>query len=136
VRHALEILGRGQSVVLYSARGPDDPGIAATNARLSELGLDVKSVGWRLGSQQGRILREILERSSLRRACVAGGDTCGHASSQLSVYALRVVIPVAPGAPLCRAYSEEPRFDGLELSLKGGQNGTAEYLVQICNGKA
>ncbi len=136
VRQALEILGRGRSIVLFSARGPDDPAIAATNARLAELGLDPKSVGWRLGSQQGKILREILDRSPLRRACVAGGDTCGHASKQLGVFALRMVIPVAPGAPLCRAYSTDSRFDGLELSLKGGQNGTAEYFVQIRNGKA
>jgi 3-oxoisoapionate kinase len=136
VQDTIDTLERGQSVVLYSARGPEDPVIAATNQRLGQLGLDSKSIGWRLGAQQGLLLREILERTELKRACVAGGDTCGHAAKQLGLYALRMVIPVAPGAPLCRAYSEDARFNGLELSLKGGQNGAADYFVQIRNGKA
>ena len=135
-KQALAILGQGQSVVLYSARGPDDPAIAATKTHLEQLGLDPHSLGERLGSQQGRLLRMILERTGLRRACVAGGDTCGFAAKQLGIFALQMVIPVAPGAPLCRASSDAARFDGLEISLKGGQNGTAEYFIQILNGKA
>ena len=59
---------------------------------------------------------------------MAGGDTCGFAAKQLGIFALQMVIPVAPGAPLCRASSDAARFDGLEISLKGGQNGTAEIL--------
>ena len=133
---AFAILGQGHSVVLYSARGPEDPAIAATKAHLEQLGLDPHSLGERLGSQQGRLLRMILERTGLRRGCVAGGDTCGFAAKQLGIFALQMVIPVAPGAPLCRASSDAARFDGLEISLKGGQNGTAEYFIQILNGKA
>jgi len=122
-------------LILYSAHGPDDPAIAVTNDRLSELGLDPKSVGHRLGAQQGKILRELLEKTGLKRACVAGGDTCGHTSRQLGIYALEVVIPVAPGAPLCRASSNDAQFDGLQISLKGGQNGKADYFGKILNGE-
>lgn len=136
VKEALELIDAGQSVILYSARGPDDPAITATNARLTEAGLDPSSVGQRLGSEQGRILRAILEKSALRRVCVAGGDTCGHAAHQLGIYALEMITPIAPGAPLCRASSSEERFDGLQISLKGGQNGSAEYFLQIRNGEA
>ncbi|HRL13463.1 MAG TPA: nucleotide-binding domain containing protein, partial [Aggregatilineales bacterium] len=83
---------------------------------------------------QGLILRALLERTTLTRVCVAGGDTCGYASKQLGIYALEAVAPVAPGAPLCRASSNLPRFDGLEISLKGGQNGVADYFVKIREG--
>jgi uncharacterized protein YgbK (DUF1537 family) len=135
VEQAITILSRGNSVVIFSARGPEDPAIAATKAHLEQLNLDPHSLGERLGSQQGRLLRAILERTGLRRACVVGGDTCGFAAKQLGIFALQMVIPVAPGAPLCRASSDEARFDGLEISLKGGQNGTAEYFLQILNGR-
>lgn len=134
VQAALDLLAAGESVVMYSALGPDDPAIAATNERMTGAGLDPKTVGDRLGSQQGMILREIVEQSDLRRVCVCGGDTCGYASKQLGIFALRVIIPVAPGAPLCRAYSEDARFDGLEISLKGGQNGVEDYLARIYYG--
>lgn len=131
VRTALEMLAAGKNVVMYSALGPDDPAIAETNQFMLSAGLDPKTMGDRLGSQQGVILREIVEQSDLRRVCVCGGDTCGYASKQLGIFALRVIMPVAPGAPLCRAYSDKERFDGLEISLKGGQNGVEDYLARI-----
>lgn len=134
VKAALELLADGKNVVLYSALGPDDPTIAATKSHMSRIGLDPATIGHELGSQQGIILREIIEQSALKRVCVCGGDTCGYASKQLGIYALRMIIPVAPGAPLCRAYSENDRFDGLEISLKGGQNGVADYLARIYHG--
>lgn len=132
---ALAELGAGRSVVMFSAHGPDDPAIAATNNHLERLGLDPRSVGARLGSQQGRIMRALLEQTGLTRAVVAGGDTCGHASRQLGIYALEVIIPVAPGSPLCRARSHESRFDGLEISLKAGQVGKPDYFGSILRGK-
>jgi uncharacterized protein YgbK (DUF1537 family) len=135
IRRALATLGEGRSVVLYSVHGPDDPAIEATNRRMEELGLDPSGIGQRLGKQQGQILRALLEETGLRRACVAGGDTSGHSALQLGIYALEVVIPIAPGSPLCRASSHQPEFDGLEISLKGGQNGQPEYFGQIKQGK-
>jgi uncharacterized protein YgbK (DUF1537 family) len=136
VQQALDVLSAGHSALLYSAHGPDDPAIAHTSQHMAALGLDPKAVGSRLGTQQGLILRELLERTDLKRACVAGGDTCGYASKQLGIYALETVVPIAPGAPLCRASSNAPRFDGLQISLKGGQNGQADYFVKIREGGA
>jgi uncharacterized protein YgbK (DUF1537 family) len=133
---ALAALSEGRSPLLYSARGPDDPAVAATKAHLAGLGHDPRSVGHVLGAEQGKILKAILETSGIRRACVAGGDTCGYAAQQLGIFALQIVIPVAPGAPLCRASSDDVRFEGLEISLKGGQNGEAPYFVQIRQGRA
>ena len=62
---ALATLGEGRSPLLYSARGPDDPAIAATKTHLAGLGHDPRSVGHMLGAEQGKILRTILERSGI-----------------------------------------------------------------------
>jgi 3-oxoisoapionate kinase len=136
LRQALECLDSDRNLILYTALGPEDPAIPATRKRVEELGLDPSDMGHCLGTQQGILLREILERKpELKRVCVAGGDTCGYAARQLGIYALQMLMPIAPGAPLCRASSGRPRFDGLEISLKGGQNGVADYLVCVLEGR-
>lgn len=134
VQQALTLLDAGENLVMYSALGPDDPAISKTNERMEAIGLNPKTIGHQLGSQQGLIVREIVEQANLHRICVCGGDTCGYVSQQLGIFALRMIIPVAPGAPLCRAYSENQHFDGLEISLKGGQNGVYDYLARIYYG--
>lgn len=136
VRQALETLATGRSVVLYSAYGPDDPAIAATNQRLRDLGGQTGDLGRQLGEQQGRILRTLVEVTGLRRICVAGGDTSSYAAQQLGIYALEMLVPIAPGAPLCRASSHDARFDGLEITLKGGQVGPPQFFGQIQAGQA
>ena len=72
--------------------------------------------------------RELLERTQLRRVVIAGGDTSSYATQELGLYALEMLAELTPGAPLCRGYSHDPRFDGLEIALKGGQMGKAEYF--------
>ncbi|MDX2137510.1 MAG: four-carbon acid sugar kinase family protein [Chloroflexota bacterium] len=134
IAQALAHLGNGKSVLLYSACGPDDPSIPGTRKRLHELGLEPSSVGQRLGTQQGLIVRELLERTGIERAVVTGGDTCGHAMRQLGVYALEIAMPVAPGAPLCRAHSSNPLFRNLEIALKAGQVGKPDYFGSILRG--
>jgi uncharacterized protein YgbK (DUF1537 family) len=136
IQRALDILSSGRSLILYAAAGPDDPAIAQTKAHLEALGYGAGSVGSRLGTQQGMILRAVLAASGLRRACVTGGDTSGHTARQLGIFALRMRVPIAPGAPLCVASSSEPELDGLEISLKGGQNGKIDYLLAIQRGHA
>lgn len=133
---AHQMLNAGKSVILYSALGPDDPAIPTTAQRMSQLGLDPRTVGHCLGTQQGIMLHQLLENEpQIRRVCVAGGDTCGYAARQLGIYALRMLMPVAPGAPLCRASSSNARFDGLEISLKGGQNGVADHFLCLLEGR-
>lgn len=134
IEEAETVISGGGSPLLFSTIGSDDPAIAAVNRRMSALGLPPKQVGARLGAQQGIILRTLLEKTGLRRVCVGGGDTCGHAARQLSIYALEFVTSIAPGAPLCRARSHQPHFDGLQIALKGGQNGGADYFSAIRRG--
>jgi 3-oxoisoapionate kinase len=135
-QQALNALSAGRSVVLFSARGPDDPQIAMLQRAASERGLDLQSARERLAEQQGIILRALLEATGLRRAVIAGGDTSSHAARQLGIYALELLTPIAPGSPLCRASSSDARFDGLEIALKGGQGGKANYFERVRLGSA
>ena len=48
--------------------------------------------------------------------------------------ALTVLAGLRPGAPLCRAWSDDARRDGLELVLKGGQMGTPSFYGEVLSG--
>ncbi len=133
-RKALDVLATGRSLVLFSALGPDDPKIEATMLEMREAGFDPQVARERLAGQQGIILRELLEATGLRRTVIAGGDTSSHAARQLGIYALELLTPIAPGSPLCRASSSDQRFDGLEIALKGGQGGKADYFGRVLAG--
>ncbi len=125
----LAALSAGKSVVIYSASGPDDPSIRATREGLAaNSGGGSANTAKLLGSALGRIARDLLARSGLRRVVVAGGDTSSYATQELGLYGLEMLAELTPGAPLCRGYSEDPRFDDLEIALKGGQMGKADYF--------
>ncbi|MCU1327346.1 MAG: hypothetical protein JWN34_2716 [Bryobacterales bacterium] len=91
--------------------------------------------GERLGALLGTLLGELIHRTGIRRAAVAGGDTASHAVRQLGVDALTFAGPMAPGSPLCRCSSNDPHIDGLELTLKGGQVGTVEFFEVVRKGR-
>lgn len=131
VAAAVERLAGGESVVLYTARGPEDDAIAATRERARALGVGREVVGRRIGRRQGEILRDVLRETGLGRTCVAGGDTCGHVTPALGIYALEAIDATATGSPLCRASAREPRFDGLQVALKGGQLGQRDYFGRV-----
>lgn len=124
---ALASLAAGRSVVIYTAAGPDDPSIRATRATLTTGGKSVNTARL-LGSALGKIARDLLARTGLRRVVVAGGDTSSYATQELGLYGLEMLAELTPGAPLCRGYSEDPKLDGLEIALKGGQMGKADYF--------
>ncbi|MBE0583837.1 MAG: four-carbon acid sugar kinase family protein [Desulfofustis sp.] len=135
VREGLDSIRAGKSIILYSTIGPDDPAIAATRNRLKELGIDKGEAGQRLGRQQGLILRDLLEETGLKRVCVAGGDTCSYTLRQLDIHSLELLMPITPAAPLCRAFSDHPPFEGLQVASKGGQIGAPGYFLEVLNGK-
>lgn len=132
---ALEAVARNQSVMIYSAIGPEDASIEQTKQRLKSCGFDDSSASQVLAANQGNILKAILQESGRIRTVVCGGDTSGHVARELGIYALETLMPIAPGAPLCTAHSKDARFDSLEISLKGGQNGKQKYIQSIQNGK-
>ena len=99
-----------------------------------ELNLE-KPVGELIAGEQGNILKNLLRLSKIRRIVVAGGDTSGYVARALGITALEILMPIAPGAPLCTAHSSDQEFDGLEISLKGGQNGNEKYFESILEGR-
>ncbi len=131
VQQGLDVLEKGQSIVLFAALGPDDPAISATRAIAERQGLDAAAAGRKLALYQGEILRRLMVETGLRRTCVTGGDSSGHAARQLGIVALEVLTPIAPGAPLCRATTSDPALNGLQIALKGGQVGQIGYFESI-----
>ncbi len=131
----IEILKAGEVPLLYSAIGPDDSSIEATKIKLKSLGKGEELIGSILAGAQGEIMKNIIDKTGKLRVTVAGGDTSGYVTKSLGIYALEVLVPIAPGAPLCVAHANDARYDGLEISLKGGQNGNYNYfeLVQMGN---
>ena len=135
IDQAVHIISKGQSVLLYSALGPDDPKIGSTKKQMKISGLSSRSIGELLGTQQGIVLKNIIAKTGLRRAAVAGGDTCGHVLKQLSIYVLEFITPLGIAAPLCRASSSNPQLDGMEIALKGGQLGEVDFFGSVLKGK-
>jgi 3-oxoisoapionate kinase len=131
---AREAINCGDSVVLYTAHGPNDAAIEETKLRAQETVGAPDDVGELIGREQGALLRRLIDRAEIDRVCVAGGDTCGQVTPTLNVYALRTRFPLAPGSPLCTAYSRTRRFDGIEIALKGGQLGGTDYFVRARDG--
>ncbi|MEY4983068.1 MAG: hypothetical protein RIR62_1334 [Pseudomonadota bacterium] len=121
---------QGQSPLVHSAAGGDDPAVARFRAALSASGLSPEDANRRIGEALGRILDQVLRRTGLRRAVISGGDTSGHGMRQLGLGALQALAPTVPGAALCRAHGRGPH-DGLEIALKGGQMGSDDYFDWI-----
>jgi 3-oxoisoapionate kinase len=117
-------LALGRSVVLYTALGPSGP-------MLLDAGANKVDTGRLIGSRLGDVLKRVLKHTGVRRAVIAGGDTSGHASQQLNLFAVEMLRPLAPGSPLCKAYCDTPEFDGLEVVFKGGQVGGEQFFGQV-----
>jgi 3-oxoisoapionate kinase len=133
---ALRLLGEGRDPLIFTARGPDDPAVADLSRAIAAAGASSGAVNDRIGNGLGRILDTTLRESRLKRAVIAGGDTSGHASLALGIYALTALAPTAPGSPLCRAHSDDPAHEGLEIALKGGQVGAPDFFCVVKRGGA
>jgi 3-oxoisoapionate kinase len=131
-------LAQGRSVILHTARGSTDPRIAALVESLQQTGLTRAEAkhqgGRRLGRRLGDLTRAVLARQALRRIVLSGGDTSSQVTQVLAPDALTVVARLAPGAPLCRFHGGA--LDGLEVALKGGQMGDANYFIKARDGVA
>ncbi len=132
---ACAALARGHSPLVYTATGPDDPAVQGFDAAAAAAGLPRSEAALRTGRALARLVRTLLERTpDLRRIAVAGGDSSGEVMAALGVQALTVAAALAPGAPLCRAWSADARRDGLEIVLKGGQMGGSDFFAAVRDG--
>jgi 3-oxoisoapionate kinase len=128
IDEAMDHLNLGQSVLVYSALGP------ATDQ--SEKLKDSRQARQSIGEGLGQILRDLIQQSGVRRAAIAGGDSSGHALTNLDIYALTTRLPLraSPGSPLCLAHSSNPHFHNFEIAMKGGQVGSDDYFVMLRDG--
>jgi uncharacterized protein YgbK (DUF1537 family) len=139
VEEALRVLGTGRSLVLHTCRGPDDPRIEATVRRLAAVrprALDAgPSTAKIFGEALGQIMRVALEKTGIRRAAIAGGDTSGYATRRMGIEALEVKAPFAPAMPVSRVHAAGTPLDGLEVVFKGGQTGKVDFFEGVRRGK-
>jgi 3-oxoisoapionate kinase len=134
---ACAALDAGACPLVYTARGPDDPAVQQFADHARAAGLSREDAALRTGQALARVMQGLLDRKpALRRVAVAGGDSSGEVAAALGVQALTMQARLAPGAPLCRAWSALPARDGLELVLKGGQVGEADFFGRVRDGLA
>jgi uncharacterized protein YgbK (DUF1537 family) len=122
-----------RSVIIHTARGPNDPRLAGTRRALKRLGLRSEAT---LGALLGELLATLLNHTGWTRGVVTGGDTSSFAARALGVEALEFVAPLAPGAPLCRVHARGHPADGREIVFKGGQNGRDNFFLLALHGGA
>jgi uncharacterized protein YgbK (DUF1537 family) len=83
----------------------------------------------RVAAATGMLLSAVLSETQVSRVVVAGGDTSSHAVAALDIWGLSYRAAMVPGAPLCRVHSDDPRLDGLDIILKGGQMGPPSFFA-------
>jgi 3-oxoisoapionate kinase len=125
---AARYLLAGRSVIVHTSIGTPDRRVAATVKALARRKLSRSASAQLLGGALGRICREAVAASGVRRVCLAGGDTASFAARALGIEAVEMVAPLTPGAPLCRAYAPSSPADSLEVVFKGGQVGGENYF--------
>lgn len=76
-------------------------------------------------------LAEVMQIAPVRRLGVAGGDTSSHAVRALGLWGLTYETTLGPGVAICRARCDNPRLDGIEVMLKGGQMGPLDLFERL-----
>ena len=135
VARAGEAIASGRSPLVFSAEGPDDPSVTGFDAIARAAGMARADAARAVGVALAETMRRILDANDLKRIAIAGGDSSGEVAGALDIAALSVCAGLAPGAPLCRAWSGNARRDGLELVLKGGQIGAERFFGDVLEGR-
>ena len=122
---ATKLLKSQRSVIIHTTKNGSDKRIAA---KLKNTTAQI------LGTAIGEVLRAVVAQSSVRRICIAGGDTSSFAAQALGIEALEMIASLTPGAPLCRAFAPNSPVDKLEIVFKGGQVGSENYFETLKRG--
>lgn len=140
VNQVLGLMSNGHSVMLHTALGVTDERITQTLNVLQARGWSnerARQEGGRLvGQRLGEIARSILQQRPLRRLLLSGGDTSSQVTQVLAPAGLVVAARLTRGAPLCRFVSPgQPWLNGVEVALKGGQMGDANFFETARKGR-
>jgi len=135
IEEARIVLEAGMCPLVFTADGPDDPSVQGLADAIATAGADAETVNARIGHGLGAILGALVTTAEIRRVAIAGGDTSGHALAGLEITALEAEVELAPACAISRASSGDPRLDGLEVALKGGQMGPIDFFGLIERGR-
>jgi uncharacterized protein YgbK (DUF1537 family) len=87
-----------------------------------------------VGATLGRLARDVIEATGVKRAVVAGGDTSGQIARALGIDSLEMIGELTRGSPLCRASAPGSPADGIEITFKGGQIGKVDFFETVRSG--
>ena len=131
----LDALSAGKSMVIYTAKGPDDNHLAAA---LDKLPANVSAPAFianRIGLLYSRLAHTALARAGLTRLVVAGGDSSSFTMRQLGARALEIKAShFKQNAHVCTLISDDPLINGKEVLLKGGQVGADDLYGCMLEG--
>ena len=119
--------GAAQAAAIVANLRSGRPTLAVTGEARS-----AAATGGAVAAVTARLLARTLAAGATRRACVAGGDTSSFAVQGLDAWALAYGASLGPGCPVCVLRSDDAALDGVELALKGGQMGGADYFERFC----
>tara|TARA_R110002096_G_scaffold29185_6_gene87931 strand:+ start:122 stop:1501 length:1380 start_codon:yes stop_codon:yes gene_type:complete len=135
----VENFKNGKSTIIHTSIGPNDTRIRETELYFKNQGLNEDAIQKQCskiyGNIIGQITKKVVSEINIKRIVFAGGDTSSYAASELNISALEMIAPLAPGAPLCKAISDDEYVNGLELNFKGGQVGTDNYFIKVLKGE-
>jgi uncharacterized protein YgbK (DUF1537 family) len=86
-----------------------------------------------IGETLGRLAREVLGATKIRRMIVAGGDTSGQVAQALGIESMEMVGELTRGSPLVRVAAPNSPADGIEMTFKGGQIGQVDFFGRVRN---
>lgn len=129
----LESYNQGESIILYTTLGPDDSSIIETRRLLKNKQIDENDYSEWIGNLLGKWTKKIIQSTQVDRIVIAGGDTSGFVTKNLGIFALEMLLPISPGAPLCKGYVSEDENEYIEIALKGGQLGGYNYFSEVKN---
>jgi uncharacterized protein YgbK (DUF1537 family) len=87
-----------------------------------------------IGPALGQLLRKVIERRSVKRVIVAGGDTSGAVARELGIESMEMIAELTRGSPLCRVSAPGSPAHGIEMTFKGGQIGRVEFFGEVRKG--
>lgn len=79
------------------------------------------------------LVKQLRLEHRLSRLCIAGGDTSSLSTQALGIWGLSYLDLVSPGVAACICHGDD-EIDGLELVLKGGQMGPADFFDRVIEG--
>jgi uncharacterized protein YgbK (DUF1537 family) len=125
----------GRSVIVYSARGPDDTNVATLRASVEAEQATPAALAERIGRLFARLARTAIERAGIQRMVVAGGDSSSFCMRHLGASAMAIEAShFAQNAHIGKLQSDDLKIDGVQVLLKGGQVGAPELYGLMRDG--